>query len=170
MRMGRRTVTPDDLIARYGGDVHRQSKRRELPRERWERANDRGAGDRWGTGALVERDGQLLLVRQDGQWFLPGGMLEPGETHAAGARREVREETGVDVEITELLALSEQTFVNAADGRTFEFAFATFHGVPHGTRLADDPGLEDEEIEAAAWHAEVPLETFDRALVVRLRE
>jgi 8-oxo-dGTP diphosphatase len=167
--MPRRNVTTGELVARYGGNVHRLSKRQELAPERWERANDRDEGGDWGVGALVERDGRLLLVRQNGQWFLPGGMLEPGETHAGGAAREVREETGVDVEVTDLLALSEQTFVNAADGRTFEFTFATFRGVPNGTGLSDDPGLDDEGIERVAWHAEVPSETFDRELVVELR-
>lgn len=166
---GRRT-TPDELVARYGGNVHRLSKRQELSPERWERANDRDEGGDWGVGAFVEHDGRLLLVRQDGRWFLPGGMWEPGETHAAGAAREVREETGVEVEITDLLALSEQTFVNAADGRSFEFTFATFRGIPDGPRLSDNPGLDDEEIETAAWHAEVPSKTFDRELVAQLRD
>jgi len=168
--MDHRGLDPDELAARYDGDVYRLSKRQELAPERWERANDREEGGDWGVGALVERDGRLLLVRQNGRWFLPGGMLEPGETHAGGAAREVREETGVDVEVTDLVALSEQTSVNAVDGRTFEFTFATFRGVPQGTGLADDPGLDDEGIEAAAWHAEVPAETFDRELVVRIRE
>lgn len=167
--MDRRSLTPEELAARYGGTVHRLSKRQELSPGRWERAQDRDES-RWGVGAFVERDGDLLLVRQDGQWFLPGGMLEPGETHAAGAAREVREETGIDVEITDLLALSEQTFVNAADGRAFEFTFATFHGVPNGDGLSDDPGVGDEEIQTAAWHTEVPAATFDRELVVQLRE
>lgn len=168
--MDRRSVTPDELVTRYSGDVHRISKRQELAAGRWERANNREEGGDWGVGALVEHDERMLLVRQDDQWFLPGGMLEPGETHAAGAAREVREETGVDVEITDLLALSEQTFVNAADGRSFEFTFATFRGVPQRTGLSDDPGVHDEEIETAAWHESVPAATFDRELVVRLRE
>lgn len=168
--MAGRRATPDELAARYGGNVHRLSKRQELPPERWARANDRDEAGDWGVGAFVEHDGRLLLVRQDERWFLPGGMLEPGETHAAGAEREVREETGVEVEITDLLALSEQTFVNAADGRSFEFTFATFHGVPQDPELSDDPGIHDEEIETAAWHREVPTDTFDRELVVRLRE
>jgi ADP-ribose pyrophosphatase YjhB (NUDIX family) len=62
------------------------------------------------AGAVV-RDayGRLLLVRRgtppaQGSWTLPGGRVEPGESPAAAAAREVREETGLDVDVGRLLA------------------------------------------------------------------
>jgi ADP-ribose pyrophosphatase YjhB (NUDIX family) len=61
------------------------------------------------TGVLVE-DGTLLVLRQttgDREWSLPGGHLMAGETLAEGVRREIREETGLDVEVGELLYLAE---------------------------------------------------------------
>jgi 8-oxo-dGTP diphosphatase len=62
------------------------------------------------AGALVERDGSLLLVRraQDpwrGFWDIPGGFCEPDELPAATAVREVREETGLEVAITDLVGM-----------------------------------------------------------------
>lgn len=162
-------MTPEELVARHGGVEARSSNTIELPSAVWESGRERNERD-WGVGAFVERDGQVLLVREDDRWMLPGGMLEPGETHADGAARELREETGLAVTIDGLLAISEQTFVNAADGRAFDFYFATFRGIPGGDQLTDDPGIADEEIEAVTWHDTVPENTFDRDLVVQLFE
>ena len=58
---------------------------------------------RVGVGVLVWRDDHLLLVRRArppgaGEWSLPGGGQELGETLFETARREVAEETGLDVE------------------------------------------------------------------------
>jgi 8-oxo-dGTP diphosphatase len=56
-----------------------------------------------GVGALIFREGRVLLVRRGhapslGEWSIPGGALEVGETLADGVKREVREETGLAVD------------------------------------------------------------------------
>jgi 8-oxo-dGTP diphosphatase len=61
------------------------------------------------AGAVVrDSAGRLLLVRRghapsEGLWSIPGGRIEPGETAAQAAAREVREETGLIVEVGRLL-------------------------------------------------------------------
>ncbi|WP_298325016.1 NUDIX domain-containing protein [Haloactinopolyspora sp.] len=57
--------------------------------------------------AVLDRSGRLLLVQRtdSGRWALPGGAMEPGETLAACARREVREETGLTVDVTGLVGI-----------------------------------------------------------------
>ena len=63
-----------------------------------------------GFGVILENDGQILLgkrhvdpekadsaFRSAGEWTLPGGKLEWGESFEDGAIREVKEETGIDI-------------------------------------------------------------------------
>ena len=64
-----------------------------------------------GVGAVVlDAELRVLLVRRGqepllGEWSLPGGALELGERLEDGVRREVREETGLDVEPEEIVAV-----------------------------------------------------------------
>ena len=60
------------------------------------------------VGVVCLRGAEVLLIKRGnpprkGQWSLPGGRLEWGETLKAGALRELREETGVDAEILGLI-------------------------------------------------------------------
>ncbi len=52
-----------------------------------------------------------------GEWSIPGGMLELGETILEGVRRELREETGIDAEVIELIEVFERIALDDA-GRT----------------------------------------------------
>ncbi|MFE0545234.1 NUDIX domain-containing protein [Streptomyces sp. NPDC058891] len=69
------------------------------------------------TGVVIE-DGQILLLDQDTDgarsWSLPGGKVENGETLAEALVREMREETGVDVEIGRLLYVCDHTRAHVA--------------------------------------------------------
>lgn len=53
------------------------------------------------AGIVIRDDGRILTIqRRDNQhWEPPGGVLELDETFEAGVRREVREETGVHIEV-----------------------------------------------------------------------
>ncbi|KOV22524.1 DNA mismatch repair protein MutT [Streptomyces sp. XY413] len=64
------------------------------------------------TGIVIE-DGQILLLDQDTDgdrsWSLPGGKVEPGETLEEALKREMLEETGVEVEVGRLLYVCDVT-------------------------------------------------------------
>ena len=59
-------------------------------------------------GVLVHDNRVLLLLNERGEWDLPGGRPDPGEDHRAALEREVREETGLSVEVG--AALDEHLF------------------------------------------------------------
>ena len=75
-----------------------------------------------GVGGIVISEGRALLVRRggpplEGQWSIPGGLLELGETLIAGVRRELLEETAVEVRVVRLIEVFERISLDAT-GRT----------------------------------------------------
>jgi len=93
-----------------------------------------------GVGAIVVRDGRVLLVRRGhapllGEWSLPGGVLECGETLREAAVREAREETGLIVEAGELLGVYERV-TRGDDGRVrYHYVLIDFLCLPTGGDL-----------------------------------
>ena len=63
---------------------------------------------RVGVGVVIRGPGETILLekrRDCGWWGLPGGKVEPGESLVDAAVREVREETGLAVEVTHLIGV-----------------------------------------------------------------
>ena len=75
--------------------------------------SDSQSEDRIEPRVLLIRRGQAPLM---GEWSLPGGVLECGETLRAAAVREVREETGLVIEIVDMLGVYERV-IPGDDGR-----------------------------------------------------
>ncbi|HEV2489318.1 MAG TPA: NUDIX hydrolase [Candidatus Acidoferrales bacterium] len=74
-----------------------------------------------GVGGVVIADDRALLIRRghaplEGQWSIPGGTLEVGETIAEGIARELAEETGIQVRVLDLIEVFERIFRDK-DGR-----------------------------------------------------
>jgi 8-oxo-dGTP diphosphatase len=72
-----------------------------------------------GVGGVVISNGRALLVRRggpplQGEWSIPGGMLEIGETLFEGVRRELAEETGIEVRVLDLIEVFERILLDAA--------------------------------------------------------
>jgi 8-oxo-dGTP diphosphatase len=65
------------------------------------------------VGAIIMQDERILLVRRSnpplqGEWSIPGGLFETGETTKEAIVREVREETGLEIEVVRLAEVFER--------------------------------------------------------------
>ena len=112
-----------------------------------------------GVGAVIVDAGRVALVRRGqppllGEWSIPGGVLEVGETLREGAMREAREETGLIVDAGELLGIFER-LVPGEDGRLrYHYVLMDFLCVWTGGELlaasdaADVRWFRSEELEA----------------------
>ena len=85
-----------------------------------------------GVGAVIVDNGRAVVVRRGteplrGEWSIPGGVLELGETLRAGTEREALEETGLVVRAGEVLGVFDRV-VPSEDGRTrFHYVLIDFH-------------------------------------------
>lgn len=102
------------------------------------------------SAAIVDQRGRILLIkrRDNGLWALPGGGHEIGETIEETAVREVKEETGLDVEITGLSGIYTDPGHVAAftDGEVRQQFSLCFTAECKGGQLATD-----EESTDIAW-------------------
>jgi len=78
-----------------------------------------------GIGVMIQNEkGQILLgLRKgshgEGEWCFPGGHLEFGETVFATAKRETKEETGLDVKEFELISVADEMRYIESDGKHY---------------------------------------------------
>src|ERR1700719_4358340 len=68
-----------------------------------------------GVGGVIIDNGRALLIRRGseplrGEWSIPGGTLEVGESLQEGVARELREETGLEVRVLELIEVFDRIF------------------------------------------------------------
>jgi len=81
-----------------------------------------------GVGGVVIYRRRVLLIRRGaeplkGQWSLPGGMLELGEELEDGVRRELKEETGLEVEPLDKLTVFDRIMRGGADGQRVRYHY-----------------------------------------------
>ena len=79
-----------------------------------------------GVGGVVISNGRALLIRRGaaplkGQWSIPGGMLELGETLIEGVQRELAEETSIEVRVLELIEVFERIELDSAGNPRYHF-------------------------------------------------
>jgi 8-oxo-dGTP diphosphatase len=115
-----------------------------------------------GVGAIVLRDREVLLIRRGqepmkGEWSIPGGMLELGETLQKAVCREVLEETGLEVQVLALIDVFDKIVIDepgsAADPNVlgagiqprirYHYVLVDFLCTPIGGNLSFASDVED---------------------------
>jgi len=104
-----------------------------------------------GVGVVVWKNDQFLLIKRgkpprQGQWSIPGGRQEWGETTRETGIREVREETGLDVEITHFIDVVD-SITRADDGEV------SFHLtlIDYGAEWRYGDAKADTDADAVGW-------------------
>jgi 8-oxo-dGTP diphosphatase len=125
-----------------------------------------------GVGAVIIDGGRVLLVKRGhppllGEWSIPGGVLELGETLHEAATREAREETGLTVEPAELLGVYDRLLRDDAGRTLYHYVLVDFlcRRVAGEAQAADD--ADEVRWFTATEAAELGL-AEDTADVVRL--
>ncbi|MGD9988847.1 NUDIX hydrolase [Pseudonocardia sp.] len=124
------------------------------------------------TVAVRNSAGQILLIHKidNDYWALPGGGHDPGESITDTAVREVREETGIDVQVTGLVGTytDPRHVMKYDDGEVRQQFSLCFHAVPIDE--SEKPREDGTETKAAEWvdPADVPELSIHRSMRMRI--
>ncbi|MGE3401054.1 MAG: NUDIX hydrolase [Vicinamibacterales bacterium] len=129
-----------------------------------------------GVGAVVvDEAGRVLLIRRRyeplaGQWSLPGGMLEVGETLEVGVAREVAEETGLQVAVGPVIEVFDRIMRDDDQRVRFHFVLIDYLCRPTGGRLAAGSDVDAAVFAEPSALAPFGLTTKATAVIARALE
>ncbi len=128
-----------------------------------------------GVGGVVIEAARTLLIRRGsaplkGEWSIPGGLLEVGETLEQGVARELAEETGLEVRVLELIEVFERIFPAPpnADGTPGNAARPQYHFVilDYLCEIRGGTLSAGSDAQEFAWASEEELPKFDLTVAV----
>jgi len=93
-----------------------------------------------GVGVLIRDGDRYLLIKRAadpdaGLWSIPGGLVEVGEKAVESATREAQEETGLDVEVVEILGVVDKIVRDEEFRIKYHFVIVDYLAVPTGGSL-----------------------------------
>ena len=114
-----------------------------------------------GVGAVIVRDGRALIVKRaheprKGEWSLPGGLLELGESLVDAVKREIKEETNLDIEVGPVIETFDRVHRDAAGKIRYHFVIVDYVCWP----ITGDasPG---SDAEAVAWVTASDIDSYN---------
>jgi 8-oxo-dGTP diphosphatase len=128
-----------------------------------------------GVGGVVIDGGRTLLIRRGshplkGEWSIPGGLLEVGETLEQGVARELAEETGLAVRVVELIEVFERIFPAPpnADGTPGDAARPQYHFIilDYLCEILGGTLSAGSDAQEFAWAREEELAKFELTVAV----
>ncbi len=113
-----------------------------------------------GVGGVVTRNGRALIIRRGheprkGEWSLPGGLVELGEPLIDAVRREVAEETGLDVEVGPMVETFDRVHRDPEGRVRFHFVIIDFLCV-----AGRGEAVAGSDAEAVAWVTSAELDAY----------
>lgn len=113
-----------------------------------------------GVGGVVISDGRALLIKRghpplQGEWSIPGGTLELGETLSEGVERELLEETAIQVRVIDLIEVFERVFRDDAGRAQYHFVILDYLCEPISGEARAGSDVTD-----VAWVPQAALESY----------
>jgi 8-oxo-dGTP diphosphatase len=110
---------------------------------------------------VVIANGRTLLIRRgnaplEGQWSIPGGMLELGESIIEGVRRELAEETGIEVRVLDLIEVFERVIPGDAGRTRYHFVILDYL-----CEMVSGEAKAASDVTDVAWATEEELEKYE---------
>lgn len=119
-----------------------------------------------GVGGVVISDGRALLIKRghpplQGEWSIPGGTLELGETLIEGVERELLEETAIQVRVVDLIEVFERVFRDDSGRVQYHFVILDYLCEP-----VTGEARAGSDVTDVAWVSEADLDRYSVTVTV----
>ena len=128
-----------------------------------------------GVGAVIVQDGRVLIVKRKydplaGQWSIPGGAVELGETLEASIAREMLEETGLEIEVGPVIEVFDRITRDEQGSVRYHFVLVDYLCWPIGGALQAGSDVDEAVMVDPASLDEYDLTEKAREVIARALE